>query len=266
MAICAYCGQDRKATREHVIPSFLYAFQEEIKQSTIGWNEVVGKMIKAESKVRDVCAECNNGPLSQLDDYGKKILVESGILVKNYEKTTLSFRYEYSLLLRWLLKISFNSSRTDGAHAPLFEEYVDFIIGSVPPPPRYRIAAFLYLAAPENIAYTAIPVDSFIKVADGSDRLNPFFVRISYGALTDKVGCILRVVAFGPAVFHLFMFPKNTLPGHAASKIRSLMKARPEAVELSENRKVVVVHAGSESWLDLYAPQILRARAMKQLQ
>jgi hypothetical protein len=73
---------------------------------------------------------------------------------------------------------------------------------------------------------------------------------------------IHRINILGPAVFHLLLFKEGVLPGHAAAEIRSLLKVQPEAVELNLKRRVVTLRAGKQSWLDLYAPQIIRARAV----
>lgn len=259
MTICAYCGQDRKATREHVIPSFLYSFQEEIEQSVVGWNEVAGRMLKGGAKIKDVCAECNNGTLSLLDDYGKRVLVESGLFVRNYSKTRISLAYDYALLLRWLLKISFNSARADGIHAPAFERHIPFILDKAPLPKRHLVAAVLYLAAPELVKNYSSPPQSFVNLAEGTGVVNPFHIRISYNAVPNDT-YIHRIIIVGPAVFHLLLFRDDVLPGHAASAIRSLLKSQSGAVELTAKRRVLQVEAGKQSWLDLYEPQILRAQ------
>lgn len=261
MTICAYCEHDRPATREHVIPSFIYAFQKQVEQSFIGWNEVANRMVGGEAKIKDVCGECNNGTLGQLDSYAKQMLSDSGLLVQNYKDTSLCLGYDYPLLLRWLLKVSFNSSRADGVHAAIFKEHIPFILGLAPPPPRYRVATVLYLAAPELISKNLAIPESFVKASQGSNVLNPFFARISYGVVpSDRF--IHRINILGPAVFHLLLFKEGVLPGHAASEIRSLIKVQPEAVELSSKRRVVSLKAGKQSWLDLYAPQAIRAGAI----
>ncbi len=259
MTVCAYCGQDRKATREHVIPSFLYSFQKELEQSVIGWNEVAGRMVKGEAKIKDVCAECNNGPLGQLDAYGKGFLTNSGLLVQNYRKDRLFIQYEYSLLLRWLLKISFNSARADGVHAHFFDEHIPFIMGQDPPPKRHRVAIVLYLSAPVLLKNHRSPPASFVEISQGSGVVSPFHVRISYNAVRNE-RYVHRIIIIGPAVFHLLLFRDDVLPGHAASEIRSLIKSQSGAVELSYKRNVLQLGVGKQSWLDLYAPQILRAR------
>ena len=117
MAQCAYCSQDRKLTREHIVPSFLYKRQSRATDDKYGWSDKAGKYIQGEHKIRDVCGDCNNGPLSKLDEYGSRFLKENGfdnelMLDKNFE-----IRYEYDLLLRWFLKLSFNAARsTDSQH------------------------------------------------------------------------------------------------------------------------------------------------------
>lgn len=262
MTICAYCGNDRPATREHVIPSFMYSFQKQFSESVVGWNEVASRMIQGEAKVKDVCAACNNGTLGELDSYAKNLLSSCGLLVHNYKKRSLSFNYDYSLLLRWLLKVSFNSSRTDGVHAPIFEEHIPFILGNSPPPPRHRVACLLSLAAPELLKnYPQIP-ETFDSLAQGSGIVNPFLVRICYGGIpTERY--VQRFNIFGPAIFQLIIFNEGMQPGHAASEIRSLLKLKPTGVELSDKHRFVSVTAGEVSWLDLYGPQIIRAKSIE---
>ncbi len=262
MTVCAYCKQDRQATREHVIPAFTYAFQQQLEQSVIGWNEVVQGMVRGEAKVKDVCAECNNGTLSELDSYGKRLLSDSGLFVQNYTKKTLTLRYDYAPLLRWLLKVSFNSSRTDGAHSSLFEDYIAFVRGQSTPPPRYRVACLAYLAAPEVFGKSRIAEESFARVSGGSKLLNPFLVRICYGGIPGEHEYTLRLNIFGPAVFYLLLFRDGVLPGHAASAVRRLLKVVPGAVEITPKLRFVELQAGRKSWLDLYEYQVQRNRAI----
>jgi len=241
------------------MPAFIYDFQKKTAESVVGWNEVANRMVVGEAKIRDVCGYCNNGPLSQLDSYGKELLTYSGLLVRNYTKKTLTLTYNYSLLLRWLLKVSFNSARTDGVHAPIFEGHIPFILGCAPAPPRYRVACLLSLAAPELLKNHLSPPPAMVSLAEGSGIANPFLVRISYGRPSKRF--VHRVIVFGPAIFQLIMFEPEVLPGHAASDIRSLLKLKTLGVELSEKRPAVCVSAGQQTWLDIYGPQIARAGA-----
>ena len=262
MTTCAYCKQKQPATREHVIPSFMYAFQKELEQSVIGWNEVIEKMARGESKVKDVCASCNNGTLGILDAHAKKLFVDSGLLVQNYVKSNLVLRYDFALLLRWLLKVSFNSSRTDGAHSHLFERHIPFMLGTSPIPSRSKVAPIAYLAAPEYLGKSRIQEEPFSRVAQDSKVLNPFLVRICYGAVQSTDEYTLRINIFGPLVFYMLMFREDVLPGHAAAAIRRFLKGTAGAVELTPQQRVIQLHAGKQSWLDLYEYQIRRSRAL----
>ena len=219
-------------------------------------------MVGGEGKVKDVCAECNNGVLSDLDGYGKKLLSESGLLVHNYVKMSITLRYDYELLLRWLLKISFNSSRTDGAHSHLFEKYVPFILGKSPAPPRHRLACLAYLAAPERLGESNIRQEPFLRITQGSKFLNPFLVRICYGGVSGEHSYTLRLNIFGPVVFHLVLFNESTLPGHSATAIRRLLKLSPGALEIDRKHRLLQLQAGERSWLSLYEHQVNRIRAL----
>jgi hypothetical protein len=262
MPICAYCGQERAATREHVIPAFVYAFQKRI-EAHIGWSEVAGRMIQGEGKVKDVCAECNNTILGPLDDYGKGLLTATGILVPNFERTSLILQYDYNLLLRWLLKVSFNSSRCDGAHRHLFERHVPFILGSAAHPPRHQVACLAYLAAPERVETSHLDSATFFRATRGLRVFNPFLARISYAIIPGENSYTLRLNAFGPLMFHLVLFQEHVLPGHASASLRKLMKRLPGLVELSSKLKLIQLTCGSETWLDLYRDQIARTRAVE---
>src|SRR6266702_179908 len=156
MTRCAYCQEKRPLTREHIIPAFICNFQKQLEGSVIGWNEVAQCMVGGEGKIKDVCEDCNNRVLSELDSYGKRLLTDSGLFVQNYTKQELTLQYDYSLLLRWLLKISFNSSRTDGVHSHLFERFIPFIRGLASPPSRFQVAPLVYLARPEFVGLSQI--------------------------------------------------------------------------------------------------------------
>lgn len=225
MTVCAYCQQDRPPTREHVIPAFIYDFQKQLEGAVAGWNEVAQRMVGGEGKVKDVCAACNNQVLGQLDAYGKEMLRDAGLLVHNYTKCELTLEYDYAFMLRWLLKMSFNSSRTDGVHSALFERYVPFIRGLGPVPSRSQVSVLLYLARPEVLSDSRLAEESLFRITNGSAMLNPFLARICYGGIPGEQRYVLRLNIFGPAVFYIVMFKDGILPGDAASAIRSLKKS-----------------------------------------
>lgn len=78
MPSCAYCAREAPLTREHLIPAFMYDYQKQFTPF-IEWSELAEKTVGGELQIKDVCAPCNNGPLSALDDYGWRMLTEYGL-------------------------------------------------------------------------------------------------------------------------------------------------------------------------------------------
>ncbi|WP_354443786.1 hypothetical protein [Ottowia thiooxydans] len=250
-------------TREHVIPSFLYKLQKSSGKQFVGWNEVVQKMVGGEAKVKDVCSNCNNGVLSELDAYGKQVLDEAGILVHNYLGRSLVLKYDYARLLRWSLKVSFNSSRTDGAHRHLFEDFVPFILGVAESPPRKRVALLAYLASPIALDKTQEVNSAFVEAALGAKTLNPLIVRICYGYVRGDDSLVLRINILGPLVLFMPIFNPEVLLGHAAASIRRLQKLHPGAVDLYGKKRLVQLRAGASTWIDMWSDQARRVRGLQ---
>ena len=70
--VCAFCGPtDRKRTKEHLWPASLHrhvvALLDGGEQKF--WVARLDKALSNEPTIRDVCAVCNNGELSKLDNY-----------------------------------------------------------------------------------------------------------------------------------------------------------------------------------------------------
>jgi len=63
--LCAYCGSSGPLTKEHQWSKGIIS-RAGVNHSYFGKHE---KYIDAELTIRDVCASCNNGPLSSLDAY-----------------------------------------------------------------------------------------------------------------------------------------------------------------------------------------------------
>ena len=62
--VCAYCAKEAPLTREHLWPGGIIKRAKDLNTSYFG---KLNKFIDAELTIKDVCAECNNGPLSELD-------------------------------------------------------------------------------------------------------------------------------------------------------------------------------------------------------
>jgi len=127
---CAYCGRkfDKdqfKRTREHVIPDgIIKLFPQQYINTTNGKKFID----KSGSVVKDVCAFCNNGILSELDSYGNKLIEE--YFINSIEENLLAeqnVNLNYNLLSRWLLKIIYNFCRQNKLSYSWFENAIEYI-------------------------------------------------------------------------------------------------------------------------------------------
>lgn len=142
---CAYCGGPPPLTREHIWPAgFLKRQDFEIKFSARANKTFVGDLV-----IADVCEACNNGPLSVLDTHACELYdrrfgkpVEAGAVV--------TFTYDYGLLMRWLLKISYNSARSTGQDVGLLASYRETIRCTDPCIPAFAVA-FLATVSPSDM-------------------------------------------------------------------------------------------------------------------
>lgn len=134
MLNCAYCDKPCQQTREHVVPNWY--------NNTPGEAETFSARaplthLKGDLIVRDVCSTCNNGVLSSLDGYGKE-LYERYFAKPVYAGETVTFDYDGDRLLRWLLKLSYNSARGQNADTRVLREYRKIILAESPLPDRIR--------------------------------------------------------------------------------------------------------------------------------
>jgi hypothetical protein len=121
---CAYCGEQKKLTREHIWPSCLIARMPELQVNFLKQKSV---LTAADLVIADVCAVCNNKKLSPLDTYFCSLYDQ---YFKDYkeDRAAFTFHYDYDMLLRSLLKITYNSSRTVNRIENDFEKYCEVIL------------------------------------------------------------------------------------------------------------------------------------------
>lgn len=257
MSICAYCDNECSPSREHIIPDFLYRYQKG-DGGHIGWNESAQKIVGGEAKIKDVCKPCNNGPLSDLDGYGKRFLTNAGVFVDNFLLEKQSVQYEYSSLLRWLLKISFNSARASRNKPNVLESYRAFILnGEDEARALKEIFLFSGLVKPARLSNK--------EMEDYSDQLpisedglsNPFFVRLSWVPETSE-SCIIRSVVIGGLVFHLMIFESELEIGFRRAHSRRWLKANKGMKLMSSSKKVIILNQTNRSFLDYTSMQLMR--------
>lgn len=131
MSRCAYCGSKSKLTREHVFPDFLEKFSDSF--GLYYSNSVKGAYLPIAPTVKDVCGICNNGVLSQLDEY------VSGLYKEHFHielTDTITIHANRSLMVRWLLKVLFNAARSFKGIPRVFFPFRKYILGEDKKPPH----------------------------------------------------------------------------------------------------------------------------------
>jgi hypothetical protein len=113
---CAYCDKHDALTKEHLWPAALHKRLYTINEQTASsfWLLRIDKDIEGEPQIRDVCGNCNNVVLSNLDSYICSLFDSNFVKILERDEEVV-FEHNYHLLKRWLLKISFNSARINGS-------------------------------------------------------------------------------------------------------------------------------------------------------
>ena len=99
---CAYCGAQKELTREHVFPRWLRSELDDYPTVTPARGR---HLFGGDLVVADVCADCNNGPLSELDETAKRYW-DDGL----DSAETLSGSVA-ALMARWAAKVGYNAQR-----------------------------------------------------------------------------------------------------------------------------------------------------------
>jgi len=104
---CAYCNDTGSLTKEHIWPrSIIKKYEPKLKT----YNKRINKFIDGDPMIKDVCANCNGRILSQLDAYLSALYDRHLYKCLSPGDSTI-IEYDYAMLLRSLLKISYNCAR-----------------------------------------------------------------------------------------------------------------------------------------------------------
>jgi hypothetical protein len=229
MPTCSYCAQDKSATREHIIPSWYY--KHDPSPDDVGFMEKAkGKIVKTELVVRDVCADCNNGMLSDLDAYGKALFFGNFVNYV-YKDSHETFGYDYDKLIRWLLKVSYNSARAHASDIEILAQYKRVIMGKEPVPQDLKVRLRTIAPATHGV-YTVLPAQKDSLAAD-----HPEWFRVGVFRVTDfdSMYWAFRHITINSYCFLLYI-PDLSPSSHASSE----KKALEDAVTLENDGSVLM--------------------------
>jgi hypothetical protein len=244
---CAYCGSSGPLTREHLWPTSLHARLKEINgnEPNSFWLRRIGKDVEGEPTVKDVCAGCNNGVLSELDGYACELF--DRYFVREMDRhDTISFAYDYHRLKRWLLKLCYNSARIHaGDDVFVFPPLIPYIRGGSPGTGR---SVQLYL----QLSYPSLQKDD-----EGKDMLfRPADHRVGHmwfnvPGLGRK---LLRAVLLRAFSFYLAFYEPAGSSAIAKAFETAFLNCMPHAVLLRPSLpSVSLICDGQDAWASFEA-------------
>ena len=198
MKRCAYCDKEGKLTKEHIWPKGIVKRMPELE---VKYLKSKKKFFSSELIISDVCADCNNIKLSILDNYLCKLY---DLYFETYieKEEEIIFNYDYDLLLRSLLKITYNTSRTENRNNNVFTQFREYILNG----------GRVY----KNII---IRLDLISPSIVNGKKIYPKSARcggVDIGINTDKF--ILRMISINSYYFYIIIYENDFLSDEDENK------------------------------------------------
>jgi hypothetical protein len=241
MGPCAYCSnQDVKLTKEHLFPAALHRRLEKSNREYFGQGTgnvfYLGKPHKymdGEPQVKDVCAECNNGPLSRLDDYICQLwdnqlhrIVERGEAIR--------FEYNFDLLSRWLLKMCYNSARIHNSDTHHLVKCREYILGHGSHPDHVTMHLQLQYPSP----YDSSEIRNAREAGVPATRHEPRMNRVGHFGypMRNGIGRLGRAVHLQSYLFLIHLFPEKLTRRQREQSLKDFRVTFPYAARLDAKK------------------------------
>jgi hypothetical protein len=208
------------------------------------WVARLDKALSNEPTIRDVCAVCNNGELSTLDNYICQVFDRDFSVIRDRgEKVALE--YDYHLLKRWLLKMSYNSARMSGSDIPGFQPLLPYIMGQSLSAGR-TVKLFLEMTYPSEIP-------SEETQAGMPTTVRPVVNRVGFVGYEAPTGMkLVRAVHLRSFCFLLAFLPQTASAASMRAFVEEFLSSRPAARELRASMSRVTLHCdGIDCWTSL---------------
>jgi hypothetical protein len=230
---CAYCGEEKKPTREHIIPDgFLRGMKVD---EQIRWTETSPcRVIGSDFVIKDVCDNCNNRVLSQLDTYAINLITKyNGKIDKNTKK--IFFKYDYNKLSRWLLKVCYNSARANKLEydTSTYKNCIPYIKESIEVNNKITIYGLLM-----DLSINGVTRDYYHFNSNSEYKID--FFRIAPFKLKDisTHKCSMRSIIVNSFAFLIIVYDEDISEDGINELEKEIMDACPNFEKLEGNKKV----------------------------
>jgi hypothetical protein len=241
MKQCAYCGIKNTLTKEHIWPKCLL---NRTPSYRVRFSEKAKKIQEGEFLIKDVCSECNNNKLSELDSYICELYDQLFSKHVNFNEQ-IKFEYDYDLLARSLLKITYNTARASGQNVKELSDFAKYILGGSKRPTNFSMLL--------HLVNSALIID---QTNGETEELPPASVRS--GRLEsrgrDHPGIVKRVVAINSYYFYIFIFAPSVNVFDRNNFISQLAEKKSKFIQPSQ--KFILHTTGDEDTISIYEPHI----------
>ncbi len=196
--------------------------------------------------VRDVCAKCNNERLSALDQYFCTLYDEYFSQLRDFS-STLTFKYDFDLLARSLLKIIYTSARVAGSDTTVLRKVRSYIRGTAFRP--RQLAVFIEVVSP-----TLMPTPD----SGGQRKVFHQMYRSTLMGLTIPGGEKLqyRIVAIYSFCFHILLPASALSDGEYDSLVETFAKYIDGTYRLDSTQSAVAVSSSRHELVSSIEPHL----------
>lgn len=140
---CAYCGNEAKGTKEHIVSC---AILDLFPECYITFDDARNKIHESDPMIKDVCAECNNNRISYIDSYAKEF-ISRYFTEKHNEDSIVEIEYDYVMIQKMLLKYAFNDLRSHKEDCSFFnQEMLHYLMNLCNNVPKENVTVLCGLA------------------------------------------------------------------------------------------------------------------------
>jgi len=215
MKKCAYCDRsDLKITKEHVVNK---SFIDEYYKVGRGYANVYEKYTENYLTAKDVCSNCNNGILSQLDQYFLEFYPKNLPTEIINPSKKFKIKYEFGKLSKWLLKTVYNSERKNPYRQlpQLMYRYKNYILGREKECKLFKIFVEIL---------SDIPREDWKSLPDLPENFDGKFNFLRIGNIilkeqTSETKDLVKHITSSNFMFHIFILNPGRHSGTAFEKI-----------------------------------------------
>jgi hypothetical protein len=244
---CAYCGEFAELTREHVVPNFIY---KKNPLGKFGYHPRADTFVTYEAQIKDVCARCNNDRLSVLDKYLKTIYEDNNIDTLITDERTVTFRYDFDILCRALLKLTYNCLRFKGSDTAWLKPLSDYVLYGVDYPRYVGMRLGVEIVRCHKIT------EEEREFLDGEAKtwthLPPHVIRFGQLGVQGADQLLIRYVFLKNYYFYIIEFLCITGKRSIRAALNLLSSALPDLVFLNVEKKAVAIKVSNTDTLDRY--------------